>query len=131
MIVLVTFMCNCSIKPKRIATRAEFDKQVQNAVDQDVNWMIGRIGPPSSTYEMPNANVQYIYEKSVDVTTPVVSSTNFIGDTVTTTGRDKISAACKIMFTVDKNTQKVISVNFYREYMLGISLTHSLKTLAR
>ena len=105
---LVSFMYGCVIKPKQTA---EYVKKDQDAVGQDVNLMIGRIGPPSSTYEMPNGNVQYIYEKSSDGTTPIVSSANYMGDTVTTTGGNKFKATCKTIFTVDKNTQKVISVN--------------------
>lgn len=109
--ILIVFLEGCAMKPRQVATQAAYDNLIHKTVGQDVNWLIAHIGPPSSTYDMPNGNIQYIYDNGGEITTPIVSSSNFIGDKVTTTGGDKIKASCRTMFIVDKITQKVISSN--------------------
>ena len=106
---IVIFLQGCVTKSKRTETHAEFDRQAQTAIGKDINIVISRLGVPTSTYVMPNGNQIYSYEKSMDLTTPVVSSSNLIGDQITTTGGEKIRHYCKLNYIIDKNTQKVVA----------------------
>lgn len=103
---LATFIQGCSAKKK--PNTETLSQKISHSIGHDINEVISKAGQPSSVYTMPNGNQLYSFERSEIRTTPVVESSNFIGDQITTTGGDKFKYSCKIEFTVDKNTQKII-----------------------
>jgi predicted small secreted protein len=105
------------------ATQRGFEQLLTAWTGQDVNWLIAKWGPPNSTFQMPNGNLIYTYERSRIVTTPVYqtptyttpsrTTVNVIGDTAYATtrpgqtyggqvyGGQTVSQSCRVDFTVE------------------------------
>lgn len=46
------------------ATHTKFVKRYNSLVGQNINSFIGKVGYPDSTYDLPNKNKVYVYERS-------------------------------------------------------------------
>src|SRR5579871_1942932 len=102
------------------ATREGLEARLRAWEGRNVNDLIAKVGPPTSTFQMPNGNTIYTYARSAIGTTPVYrtptqTTVNVVGNTAyanTTGGQvyggQAYQVSCTVNYTVDKN-QTIIS----------------------
>src|SRR5207247_10137345 len=97
------------------ASREAFEAKLRGWEGRNINDFIAKVGPPSSTFLMPNGNMMYTFSRSAIGTTPVYrtptqTTVNVVGSTAyaNTTGGQVYGGqvyqrSCDVNLTVDQN----------------------------
>lgn len=113
-LLFALLVAGCASQPP--ATEQAFEKRLNLWIGKDVNALVQKLGPPNSTFKMPNGNVMYTYARSNTVqlqgytlpsqTTGTVVGNAVYGTTVPgpTIGGGLYTASCKVDYTVEGTT---------------------------
>jgi hypothetical protein len=97
------------------ASREAFEAKLRGWEGRNINDFIAKVGPPSSTFQMPNGNMMYTFSRSAIGTTPVYrtptqTTVNVVGSTAyaNTTGGQVYGGqvyqrSCDVNLTVDQS----------------------------
>lgn len=104
--IVFILACACAISMSAQASKADkgagWSKICESWVGADINELIGKWGPPSSEYRMPNRNVIYTWQRKRSYTEPVQVYPDGLGG-YSTDGGYQMTFVCNTHITADPN----------------------------